>query len=274
MTRSTRATIVVVSTAAVGVSIYAALPAGTTRTTRAPSRDSAETEQAPEPEAPIVKTATPTAPIATHEINPPSPPSELAPTNAPEPAGPAPRDPLDALRAGLASTDRAERIDAVEAAQRAHLTSALPDLERVDLARDPDAAPTVIRAVASLAKDASPSEHDKAAQTLSSWLVSERGRESPEATGNVSMLVEALGDAGGRDAVRALASALDAGDLPLYVETLDVQALGALGDKTAWPAVARFAARVAALHPTEGIDEELRNEAAQAAGDALKRLDM
>ncbi len=232
----------------------------------------------PLPAPPVARAAAPTAPATVErELDDDDTPAAAPPALAQEPLRPSPpayaeEDPIDALRSGLAAEDRATRIEAVEAVWRAGNVDALPVLEKVDLARDPDAAPTVIRAIAELAKSASPSARDDAAKTLDGWLDRERGRTTDDAAGNVSMLVEALGDSGGRDAALALAGALDEKDLPLYVETLAVQQIASLGDPRAEPAVARFAARVAALGDAEGVDGELRQEARAAAADALRRL--
>lgn len=160
------------------------------------------------------------------------------------------------------------RIDAIEAAIDAGDVAALPVLEKVVLSSDPEGAPTIIRAVASLGARAGVAETHAAAQTLSRWLEAESGRDGLDARGNVSVLVDALGDLGGADSAQALASALDQGSLPLHVQTLAVQRLAQLGDTSASDAIARFAARIAALPPAEGIDESLREEALTVASNA------
>ena len=60
--------------------------------------------------------------------------------------------------------------------------------------------------------------------------------------------------------------------LALHVQTLAVMKLGELGDARARKPVERFAARVAALPTAEGIDEELRVEAIEAARITLSRI--
>lgn len=177
-----------------------------------------------------------------------------------------------ALRLGLASNDEATRIAAVEAAVNATAVETLDDLEKFDLQRDPETAPTVIHAVALLGASAEGKRRDEAATTLAGWLRSEMKREGPDAVGNVSNLVEALGNVGGDGAVEALGAALDRADLALHVETLAVSKLGELGDARARGPVERFAKRVAALPPAEGIDEELRVEAIAAARTTLSKL--
>lgn len=181
-------------------------------------------------------------------------------------------DQVAALRRGLASNEEATRIAAVEAAVSATAVETLDELQKFDLARDPETAPTVIHAVALLGASAEGKRRDEAAGTLTRWLREERRREGPDVPGNVSNLVEALGDVGGRDAVDALGAALDRADLPLHVETLAVTKLGELGDAHARGPVERFAKRVAALPPAEGIDEELRVEAIAAAGTTLSKI--
>jgi len=181
-------------------------------------------------------------------------------------------DAVAALRRGLESEDEATRIAAVEAVVSSTNVEALGVLEAFDLKRDPEAAPTVIHAVALLGASADGKKRDDAAATLAGWLDGEMKREGPDAPGNVSNLVEALGNVGGPDAVDALTRALDGQSLPLYVETLAVMKLGELGDPNARGAVERFAQRVAALPPAEGLDEELRVEAASAAETTLARI--
>ena len=182
------------------------------------------------------------------------------------------RDRVAALRRGLASSDEATRIAAVEAAVSATAVETLADLEKFDLARDPEAAPTVIHAVALLGASAEGKQRDEAADTLAGWLRAERRREGPDVAGNVSNIVEALGNVGGRNAVDALVSSLDRADLALHVQTLAVMKLGELGDPRARGAVERFAARSAALPLAEGIDEELRVEAIAEARTTLSKL--
>jgi hypothetical protein len=181
-------------------------------------------------------------------------------------------DHVAALRRGLSSEDEATRIAAVEAAVSATAVETLDDLERFDLARDPEAAPTVIHAVSLLGASADGEKRDGAARTLTRWLRQEMKRDGADVPGNVSNLVEALGNVGGRDAVDALTTSLDARELPLHVETLAVQKLGELADPRARGAVERFAARVGALPPAEGLDEELRIEAIDAARTTLSKL--
>lgn len=181
-------------------------------------------------------------------------------------------DRLAELRSGLASNDEATRIAAVEAAVSATAVETLPELEKFDLAKDPETAPTVIHGVALLGASADGAKRDEAAKTLSRWLGQETHREGADVPGNVSNLVEALGDVGGQQAVDALTATLDKNEVPLHVQTLAVQKLGELGDGRARGAVERFAARAAALPAADGIDEELRVEAIDAARDALKRI--
>lgn len=181
-------------------------------------------------------------------------------------------DHVAALRLGLASSDEATRIAAVEAAVSATAVETLEDLEKFDLQRDPETAPTVIHAVALLGASAEGKKRDDAASTLTGWLRSEMKREGPDVAGNVSNIVEALGDVGGSNAVDALGAALDRADLALHVETLAVTKLGELGDARARGPVERFAKRVAALPAAEGIDEELRVEAIAAARATLSKI--
>jgi hypothetical protein len=181
-------------------------------------------------------------------------------------------DRVAALRRGLASEDVATRIAAIEAVVGSTAVETLGELENFELARDPEAAPTVIHAIALLGASAEGTKRDDAASTLERWLRAELRREGPDVPGNVSNLVEALGDVGGREAVDALSAALDRAEVALHVQTLAVQKLGELGDTRARGSVERFAKRVAAMPAAEGIDEELRVEAAQAAQATLTRI--
>ena len=183
-----------------------------------------------------------------------------------------PQSRADALRRGLASDSAATRIAAIEAVVMSTALEALPVLQDFDLKRDPEAAPTVIHAVAILGGSGDDATRDRAARTLSSWLRTERSREGLDALGNVSNLIEALGNVGGPDAVEALSAALDRGDLGLHVETLATMKLAELGDHRARAAIQRFAARAEALPPTDGLPEELRVEAIAAAHNALATL--
>jgi len=192
----------------------------------------------------------------------------LAPAHDAAPHG----DALAALRRGLASEDEGTRIAAVEAAVSATAIETLDELTKFDLARDPETAPTVIHSVAMLGAAADGPKRDHAGRTLARWLRSEMKREGADVPGNVSNLVEALGNVGGREAVDALVAALDGSELPLHVETLAVTSLGELHDPRARGAIERFAARVNALPKAEGFDEELRVEAIAAARAALSQL--
>jgi hypothetical protein len=181
---------------------------------------------------------------------------------------------LTALGDGLASANPFERIAALDRAAGRGVTEALPLLERIDLTREPDIAPIVVRTLAKLADGAGTSERGRAIATLERWLESEsrRTESAPDARGNVSALVEALGAIRSPLAVDALTRALDRQNLPLHVETVAVQGLTELGDSRALPAVERFGARVAARSDAVGFEAELREEAAAAARAARTRL--
>lgn len=253
---------------AIAGALVAILAGGLVLTQRRSARDASE----PAPTEPIVEATNEArspvivAPTARDEQPSDTAPAALAPKPAPG------VDHVQELRKGLASDDAATRIGAVEAAMRATATETLRDLEQFDLKRDPDTAPTVIHAVALLGASASDRDRDRAARTLAQWLREETKREGVDALGNVSNLVEALGNVGGPEAVDALTSALDRGDLPLHVQTLAIIKLGELADGRARGAVERFAQRVAALPASEGFEEELRTEAIEAAQTSLARM--
>jgi hypothetical protein len=219
------------------------------------------------PVAPLRDEQQPAPVAASTTTEPQAPP----PPSPPRSTSPPPDDRAAALRDALTWTDDAARIDAIESAMTAGAVETLPVLEGVDLPRDPEAAPTIIHAVAVLGREARGGEQVRAAVQLGAWLGEESRREGADARGNVSVIVDALGDLGGRDAVRALGAALDQDALPLHVQTLAVQRLVALGDPEAQPAIARYAARVAVLPPADGIDESLREEALAVAAGGLQR---
>lgn len=181
-------------------------------------------------------------------------------------------DPRALLREALESDDVAVRIAGIERVTSQTSMSALPELTRFRLERDPAAAPTVIHAVALLGASGEGRARDEASKALTQWLAQESKREGVDAVGNVSNLVEALGNVGGGDAALALARALDGGGLPLHVQILAVQKLGELGEPRTRPSVERFAARAAALPKAEDLEEELRMEAINTARETLARL--
>lgn len=192
-------------------------------------------------------------------------PSAASATNAPI-------DPRVLLREALASDDVAVRIAGIERVTSGTSVGALPELTRFRLERDPAAAPTVIHAIALLGASAEGRERELATRTLTQWLADESKREGVDAVGNVSNLVEALGNLGGPDAALALAAALDGGGLPLHVQILAVQKLGELAEPRTRPSVERFAARAGALPKAEDLEEELRMEAINTARETLARL--
>ncbi|MEO6577038.1 MAG: hypothetical protein ABIP89_24530 [Polyangiaceae bacterium] len=203
-----------------------------------------------------------------------SPESAQAAIPSPAPAA-ASVDPVVAMREALAWPDDAARIEAVETAMNNGAVETLPALEAADLRADPEGAPTIILAVAHLGAMTTGEDSRRAERTLGRWLNEESVRDGADARGNVSVLVDALGEIGGADAVDALVAALDAHQIPLHVQTLAVDNLTQLGDRRAAGAVARFLARVNALPPpVEEIDGELRDEAIASANVASQRFSL
>lgn len=179
---------------------------------------------------------------------------------------------LSSLKMVLAADDDVAKIDALDGAVRARDTAELPTLLAVDLAREPEAAPTIIHAVASLANAADVDARRASVAVLGRWLAEESLRHDPDAVGNVPNLVEALGTIGGADATATLIAALEKGQLDLSVETLLVQSLGHARDGRALEPVKRFVDRVAAIPPVDGIQEELRVEAIAAGNSAISSI--
>ena len=249
-----------------GLAIAGAVVAGSWR--RSPERrPEASSVIEPARIEPNASQTTP-SPVTTAVTRDPAAP--LAPSGS---AATAPRpDPMEALKRATAGGDDHELASAVELVVDAGAVEALPTLSSIELREKPHSAPAVIGGIAALAKEAGPRERREAASTLARWFRQERRREGNDAAGNTTTLIDALADTGQREAVEALVAALDEQKLPLNNETLIVQRLAELRQPSAKPGIARFQARVMALPPAEGIDEELRREAIAAARDALQRL--
>jgi len=181
-------------------------------------------------------------------------------------------DPVARLTQALDSDDDREKLEAIQAIVEKRESHALPSLMAVDLAREPESAPSVIRAVAKLGKESGSADKALATKTLGRWLNEESKRHEADAAGNVPNLVEALGEIGGRESVDAMVTALESGRLDLSVQTLVVQTLGELNDHRALTATRNFLDRVSRIPPSEGIDEELRIEAIAAAKSAVSTL--
>lgn len=167
-----------------------------------------------------------------------------------------------------------DRFEALERAVARGETAILPGLRATRLDDDPSMAGPIVRAVGHLATAASAEERDASARTLGRWLREERGKGTTFAKGNVSLIVDALADSGSSTAWEPLVEALDAGDLPLHAETNVVNALSALGETRARPALSRFADRVARRGTAlDTFERELIAEAELAVRSALARLD-
>ena len=199
----------------------------------------------------------------------PSATAQALPVEAPAVAP----DPVVAVTTALRGEDDVAKIAAVQTAVDRGAVKALPALLATDLAREPEAAPTIIQGVAKLAKEAPPNERAEATKTLAKWLSEETKRHEPDAEGNVPNLVEALSAVGGPEARAALAETLREGKVDLSVQTLIAQELGKSADPSQIAAARAFLDRVAAMPPAEGIDEELRKEAVLAAQKAIGSMD-
>jgi hypothetical protein len=226
----------------------------------------APSEQAPAPDpahAPEQETV-PQAPAAPQ----PSPAAPKAPVAAAPQAQPAPSG---SLRDSLASDNAGTRIAALRALAAAPVDEALPALLALDVTRDPETAPTVIRVTAQLAQRADASQRTAAATQLSRWLSTEQTRTTPDARGNVSILVETLGDLGSPEAESALVAVLQNEQLPLHVQTLAVDGLARLGTPAAQAALTQFRAQLSSTERS-GFELELQREAETATDRALARL--
>lgn len=199
----------------------------------------------------------------------PPPTAPVAPAEGPQVVS----DPVANVTTALRGEDDVAKIAAVQTAVDRGAVKALPALLATDLAREPEAAPTIIHGVAKLAKEAPPNERVEATKTLAKWLSEETKRHEPDAEGNVPNLVEALSAVGGPEARAALAETLREGKVDLSVQTLIAQELGKSADPGQIAAARAFLDRVAAMPPAEGIDEELRKEAIVAAQKAIGSMD-
>lgn len=161
--------------------------------------------------------------------------------------------------------DRFATRDAIEA------TTDLKALQQVDITKDGYVAAAAIARIGKLASTASTGDQRDAIRTLDRWLRDESKRNAPEATGNVSIIVDALEETKSSDAIAPLVSALDSHTLPLHIETRIVQALTTLNAKSAAPSVERFAKRVEALTPSDEFEKALASEASSAASSALSQ---
>ena len=213
----------------------------------------------------------PTAPapaVQQTSIEPVRPPTAkaAAPVQLEKPARPNPT-----LREALASDNPGERIDALRTLAELRRVEALPELIALDVARDPEVAPTIFQVTGRLAQHADPSQRTAAVSQLSRWLESESTREGADARGNVSVLVETLADFQAPEAERSLINVLQSDQQPLHVKTLAVEGLGKLGTAAAQAALTQFRAQLGETQ-RQGFELELQREAEQAADRALARL--
>jgi hypothetical protein len=176
-------------------------------------------------------------------------------------------DPLPAARDGLASDNAGTRIEAV----RKLKVEALPELLALDIAGDPELAPTVIQVIAQLAQRAEAPQREAAVAQLTRWLKAESARPSADARGNVSVLVETLGTLPSPQAESALIEVLESEQLPLHVQTLAVEGLARFASPTAQAALQQFRAQLAQSE-RQGFELDLQREAEHATDRALARL--
>lgn len=211
-----------------------------------------------------------------HVVQPAQPaPPRLAPPPDVDSAGAksAARDEHSAALLALESDDVGARIQALRAAREHGDVALLPRLLELDVAREPDVAPTLIGVAAELAQLADPQLKATAATRLGQWLRTESQRTSADARANVSVLAEALGRIDAPEASAALVEALDAESLPVHVASLAVQGLAHSGDPRARSAVERFRARLDEAPQTDdAFARELQAEAEQTADRALAML--
>jgi hypothetical protein len=132
-------------------------------------------------------------------------------------------------------------------------------------------APTIFQVTGRLAQHADTSQRTAAVSQLSRWLQTESTRDSADARGNVSVLVETLADFQAPEAESSLVGVLQSDQQPLHVKTLAVEGLGKLNTPAAQAAPTQFRAQLGETQ-RQGFELELQREAEQAADRALARL--
>lgn len=239
------------------------------------SEDASRSQDLPSEAEPSAQAPAPTQPSAeaVQPVRERPAPQTSADARRP-PAQPAPEKAAVApatLRDALASDNAGTRIEAVRKLGEQRKVEALPDLLALDVTRDPELAPTLIQVAAQLAQRADSSQRAAAATQLSSWLRSESARESADARGNVSVLVETLAGIHAPEAEAALIEVLQNGQQPLHVQTLAVEGLAKLGTPAAQAALTQFRAQLSQTE-RQGFELELQREAEQATDRALAQL--
>jgi hypothetical protein len=176
-----------------------------------------------------------------------------------------------ALAEAFSSDDLGRHMRAIASAASQGGAAELAVLMRQSLPALPHEAPALIAAVADIAeRDAK--HGPSAAATLANWLEQERRRESRDAVGNVSVLVESLGRVHDPRASEALSATLRASDIPLHVKVLAVQGLGRNGPPDAAASLSEFARTLAEMPSSSGGDQILADEARTATAEALQLL--
>jgi len=198
-----------------------------------------------------------------------APPPRATPVQPEKPASA--NDPRATLREALASDNSGERIAGLRTLAELRRVEVLPELLTLDVARDPEVAPTVFQVTGRLAQQADPSQRTAAVSQLSRWLQTESTRDSADARGNVSVLVETLADFQAPEAESSLVGVLQSDQQPLHVKTLAVEGLGKLNTPAAQAALTQFRAQLGETQ-RQGFELELQREAEQAADRALARL--
>lgn len=230
-------------------------------------------EEAPAAQPPATQPSATQAPVAQPPAasQPPVPAAKavtpLQPANKPA----QPSEARATLREALASDNSGARIDALRTLAERRRVEVLPELLTLDVARDPEIAPTVFQVTGRLAQHADPAQRGAAFSQLSRWLQSESARDSADARGNVSVLVETLADFQAPEAERALIGVLQSEQQALHVKTLAVEGLAKLGTPAAQTALTQFRAQLGETQ-RQGFELELQREAEQAADRALARL--
>jgi hypothetical protein len=156
-------------------------------------------------------------------------------------------------------SDDVARIDAIDTLAARGDVGRLPELLAFDPASDPFAAPSVIAAIGNIGRLASPAARRNALERLLSLLASEKERNGQDSAGNVVALVEAIGALGDPSAAPALLRELEDEFHDTAGKTNIVEALARLGAR-ATPAIARLRHRLVEHPAVDPFERELEGE--------------
>jgi hypothetical protein len=178
----------------------------------------------------------------------------------------------ETLVASLGASDPLVVLEAADTLAAREITSALPALVAVDVARSPNAAPSVIAAIGRLAGVAEPAARRNGTDRLLELLAQERVRKAPEAAGNVLAVYSALGQTLDARAATALEGELQDTRVSLAAKTTVVEALAQLGQPSSRPVLSALVRELSARTEPDPLEEEIRRELRAAVERTLLSL--